>query len=175
MQEWRASADATYALPVSPRTLETMIRLSTAHAKLRLSKSVEKADAEAAVNLMSRVLRGTSWEDEEGGREDGGSEEHDTRERKRRSGEREAGPERRRQSQIRTTRQSQRQSELQEHGRTDDGIAREQDEDMEPIDASSISENRRNRFREALSHQFKFTDTLTVRPDKNTIISYGNG
>ena len=38
--------------PVTPRSLETIIRLSTAHAKARMSKSVLMEDAEAAMDLV---------------------------------------------------------------------------------------------------------------------------
>ncbi|RKP13630.1 MCM2/3/5 family-domain-containing protein [Piptocephalis cylindrospora] len=43
-------------LPVTARMLETLIRLATAHAKARLSSTVEDEDAEAAVELLRFAL-----------------------------------------------------------------------------------------------------------------------
>lgn len=43
-------------LPVTARSLETLIRLASAHAKARLSKSIERVDAEKAMSLMNFAL-----------------------------------------------------------------------------------------------------------------------
>jgi len=43
-------------LPITARCLETIIRLSTAHAKLRLSKKVSLVDVEQAVELLNFAL-----------------------------------------------------------------------------------------------------------------------
>uniref|UniRef100_A0A6A7G7J6 DNA replication licensing factor MCM3 n=1 Tax=Hirondellea gigas TaxID=1518452 RepID=A0A6A7G7J6_9CRUS len=43
-------------LPVTARCLETLIRLSTAHAKLRLSKTVEQVDCDVALEILQFSL-----------------------------------------------------------------------------------------------------------------------
>ena len=46
------SEGSAKTIPITARCLETLIRLSTAHAKCRLSKKVETQDAEAAIELI---------------------------------------------------------------------------------------------------------------------------
>ncbi|XP_041028866.1 DNA replication licensing factor MCM3 [Juglans microcarpa x Juglans regia] len=57
--ELRNSASTTKTggtLPMTARTLETIIRLSTAHAKLKLSRKVSKSDVEAALKVLNFAI-----------------------------------------------------------------------------------------------------------------------
>jgi DNA replication licensing factor MCM3 len=50
------SQQTARTLPVTARSLETLIRISSAHAKARLSKTIDVVDAERAMGLMSFAL-----------------------------------------------------------------------------------------------------------------------
>jgi len=56
---------------ITPRCLESLIRLATAHAKLRLSHTVEKVDVEVAYSLMKHTLMMTGSGPEKRAREVG--------------------------------------------------------------------------------------------------------
>ena len=49
--------------PVTVRTLETLIRIATAHAKLKLNKSVSTNDIDVAVSMIHLSIFGTEMDD----------------------------------------------------------------------------------------------------------------
>ncbi len=54
------------AIPISARQLEALIRMAEAHARLRLSKEVTKADAKKAIDLMHHCLSQVGLDPETG-------------------------------------------------------------------------------------------------------------
>ena len=52
MRQQGAAGDARFSLVVTPRTLEALIRLSTAHAKLFLRATVEPSDVDAVFEIL---------------------------------------------------------------------------------------------------------------------------
>ena len=53
------------SVPVTVRTLETLIRLATAHAKLRLATHVETSDMDMALKLLRMTIFNEPPEDEQ--------------------------------------------------------------------------------------------------------------
>ena len=62
----RQDVDSSKTLPITARCLETLIRLATAHAKLRLDKTeVRKKDAEVAVEVLKFALHNQAEPDKD--------------------------------------------------------------------------------------------------------------
>ena len=61
----RVGEDELQPIPITARQLEALIRLSEAHARMRLSETVTREDARAAIAIMEEMLR-TIAVDEEG-------------------------------------------------------------------------------------------------------------
>ncbi|EGC30365.1 hypothetical protein DICPUDRAFT_157902 [Dictyostelium purpureum] len=59
------SKQTNNSLPITTRTLETMIRLSQAHAKCRLDRNVTQRDAEVAYEIMNKALSDSNTKERE--------------------------------------------------------------------------------------------------------------
>ena len=62
----KGNKEGSGAIPISPRQLEAIVRLSEAAARLRLSKKVEKKDAMRAIQLLERCLSAVGVDPETG-------------------------------------------------------------------------------------------------------------
>ncbi|MBU0586816.1 hypothetical protein KJ780_04845, partial [Candidatus Micrarchaeota archaeon] len=64
--ELRKMGKDSGTVPITPRYLEGLIRLSEANAKMRLSENVERQDAEVAIGLMNYVMEKVMTDKETG-------------------------------------------------------------------------------------------------------------
>ncbi|MFA6214306.1 MAG: minichromosome maintenance protein MCM [Candidatus Micrarchaeia archaeon] len=64
--ELRRMGKADGAVPITPRQIEGLVRLSEASAKIRLSETVDESDAERAIHLTQYVLEKVSKDRETG-------------------------------------------------------------------------------------------------------------
>lgn len=66
MRNSQGSADAmgTKSIPISARQLEALVRLSEAHAKMRLSKKVLKEDAKIAIEILKYYMTQVGYDQE---------------------------------------------------------------------------------------------------------------
>ncbi len=62
----RDLADATKPVPVTARQLEALVRLAEASARIRLSKTIERADAERVVRIVDACLRQVAYDAKSG-------------------------------------------------------------------------------------------------------------
>merc|ERR1719295_140747 len=69
--------ERSQTLPITARCLETIIRLSTAHAKLRLSKTVQLQDVDAAMEILTFALTNDAEAQSANKRRGGDNEEED--------------------------------------------------------------------------------------------------
>jgi len=69
--------ERSQTLPITARCLETIIRLSTAHAKLRLSKTVQLEDVDAAMEILTFALTNDAEAQPMNKRRGGGNDEEE--------------------------------------------------------------------------------------------------
>nr|AAN73053.2 mini-chromosome maintenance protein MCM3 [Pisum sativum] len=81
-------------LPITARTLETIIRLSTAHAKLKLSRKVTKSDVDAALKILNFAIYHKELTEMDEREEEREKEREREQERKRKADAENNGPDR---------------------------------------------------------------------------------
>lgn len=64
--QMRSGAGTSKSVPITARQLEGLVRLSEAHARLRLADKVTKSDAKRAVELVHHCLRLIAFDEESG-------------------------------------------------------------------------------------------------------------
>lgn len=72
----QAKGQNEISIPITVRTLETLIRLATAYAKLRLKKAITHEEIQMAMNLLNYSIFGETGEEEEP-KEESSSDEED--------------------------------------------------------------------------------------------------
>jgi len=165
-------SDLAKTQPVTARTLETLIRLSTAHAKARLSRSVDRKDAEAAVELMRFALFHEVLHRQKRRREEEGDSEEDEefmedQEEPQQDASQESQRKRRRRAQLEDEDDGEAQlapeQELtprSQRSRRARGSPREEAMDVE------ISDDRMKKFQSLLSEEFKKTHAQSLPLDQ---------
>ena len=64
MGKMRATDDSPPPIPITARQLDALVRLSQAHARMRLSEIVTKKDAQAAIDLINKMLKKIAVDEE---------------------------------------------------------------------------------------------------------------
>lgn len=117
-------------MPVTARTLETMIRLATAHAKARMSKTIDEDDAVAAIDMVSFAYFHKVEKREKNKRKKGSDNEE--------SGEEDDDEMQTSQSQRRTTKTTKPQTKKQK-------VAKKKGDSQDPYDFDSDDETQESR------------------------------